>query len=88
MCIRDSLEARNNLGNTLYRTRELNAAIAEFRELIQLAPSFRDAHNNLANALYESGDVQTAMVEYREAIRLSPDSADTHYNLANVLRCV
>ena len=48
------------------------AAIAQFREALQLNPAFADAHLNLAIALRQAGRMEEATSHYNEALRLNP----------------
>ncbi len=76
-----AFQAHFQLGLILRRKKDLDGAIAEFRETIRLQPDFAEAHANLASALDDKGDRAGAVGEYRELVRIHPDDADAHYTL-------
>jgi Tfp pilus assembly protein PilF len=49
---------------------ELDAAIAEFREAIKLAPKNPEVHNTLGNALRAKGERESARAAFLEGARL------------------
>lgn len=63
---------------------QVDTAIKELREAIQLAPAFADAHYNLGSALLAQGNITDAIASYRRAIELDPDYAEAHNNLAEI----
>jgi len=78
--------ARNNLG-IIRRDRGQNTmALADFREVVRLAPNYPQGHNNLGNALLTAGQAASAEAEYRRALELWPAFATARVNLGNVLR--
>ncbi len=66
--------------------RELDEAIASFRQAIAFKPDFAQAHNNLGGALVEKGQLDEGITAYRNAIRIMPDYAGAHYNLGIALQ--
>lgn len=66
--------------------RDLDEAIAEFREAIRLAPQCSGAYNNLGVALGQKKDSTGAIAALREAIRLDPNSDAPHNNLGIVFQ--
>ncbi|MGA2787094.1 MAG: tetratricopeptide repeat protein [Verrucomicrobiota bacterium] len=77
--------AYNNLGTILTRKGEVDAAIADLKKALEIAPDFFEAHNNLGNALLQKGRVDEAMDHFRMAVEIAPFSAVSHYNLGNTL---
>jgi tetratricopeptide (TPR) repeat protein len=73
-----------NWGLLLAEDRQLDAAIAHYREALRLDPGYAKARTNLGWALAAQGRLEEAVVEYREALRLRPDLAAAHNNLAVV----
>src|SRR4051794_38530711 len=57
------------------RRGDFPAAIAAFRQLIQLGEDSPELRNNLGIALYQSGDFGGALREFAAALPKSPDSA-------------
>jgi tetratricopeptide (TPR) repeat protein len=64
---------------------EPDAALADYRQCVALAPQHAWAHLNLGNALRAKGQPEEAIAEFREAIRLKPDLAEAHYDLGVAL---
>src|SRR5712692_4976506 len=83
---RDKVKERFDVANALAEQNRWSDAIAEYREVLRLAPRFAEAHYNLANALQAKGDRAGAIAEYRAALSAAPPGdPDTHFNLANAL---
>jgi tetratricopeptide (TPR) repeat protein len=59
-----------------------DAAAAEWRRVIEQAPTFPYAYNNLGTLYNHMGRDLEAILLYRKAIELYPDDADFHVNLA------
>ncbi|MGD0999583.1 MAG: tetratricopeptide repeat protein [Candidatus Brocadiia bacterium] len=57
-------------------------AAAEWRRVIEQAPTFPYAYNNLGTLYNHMGRDLEAILLYRKAIELYPDDADFHLNLA------
>jgi Flp pilus assembly protein TadD len=72
-------------GTALFGKRNLDGAIAEYREAIRLDPNYTEAHDNLGVALGYKGDVDGGIAEIREAIRISPNYAEAHSDLGAAL---
>ena len=70
------VEARTLLGYVELEVRgDANAAIREYRKVIELKASSAEAHSNLAVALKKRGDLTEAIVSLNKAIELKPDFA-------------
>ncbi len=68
-----------------HRAGRLEAAIAGYRKVLRLDPSFPQAHNNLAVALRAVGRPREAAASYRRALELKPNYPAAHANLAGTL---
>ncbi len=77
--------AYNNLSFALREQKDLQAAAAAARRMIELDPKSAVAHNTLGLALREDKDLPGAIAEYRKAIELHPGYVAAHYNLGNAL---
>ena len=65
--------AHNNLGDYLYREGDINAAIEQYHEAIQIDPNAFESLNNLAQALAAKGQYDEAIVLYRRAVQIRPN---------------
>ncbi len=63
----------------------LAEAVAEYREVLRLAPNQHRVWNNLGIALKLQGNVEESEKCHREALRVAPDYVEGHYNLGVVL---
>jgi Flp pilus assembly protein TadD len=81
----DDPELANNLGLTLERMGQLDAAIARFAQAVQLDGKRWAYHFNLAHAVSMRQDWNRAIAEYRLARDLFPTDYATQYNLAMTL---
>jgi Flp pilus assembly protein TadD len=78
-------ELVNNLGLTLERLGQLDAAIARYAQAVQLDAKIWAYHFNLAHAVSMRQDWDRAIAEYRLARDLFPTDYATQYNLAMTL---
>jgi tetratricopeptide (TPR) repeat protein len=81
----DSPGAHYNLGTVLQAGRQLDEAIACYRQAIDLDPRYFSAHFNLGGVLDAKGRSDEAIVSYRQALDLNPKDARVHYNLGKAL---
>jgi len=83
----DSIESQayNKLGNDLMKQGDLTAAIASYKNAINLQPDIPDLHNKLGKVLTQQGDLTEAIAFYKNATVLKPDFVDAHNNLGNAL---
>ena len=77
--------AHNNLGQTLARLGEGEAALTHLEEAVRLEPTRWAYQFNLAHALGEAGWWNRAAAHYRQATQLRPDDPSGRYNLARAL---
>jgi tetratricopeptide (TPR) repeat protein len=72
---KNSLQAATfatNSGNRLLNAGDLDGAISQFRNAVQLAPSYARAHQQLAIALSRKGQATEAQEEFKKASELDP----------------
>jgi serine/threonine protein kinase/Flp pilus assembly protein TadD len=74
-----------NRGRAYRDAREMDAAIADLRKSVALAPRYATAHYLLGTALVLKGDLDGASAAYRRAIALKPSLASAHDALGVVL---
>jgi tetratricopeptide (TPR) repeat protein len=75
----------DNLGLTLERQGDLDAAILEYREALRINPLYQRSLANLGLALARKGELDAAIGLYHEALRISPDYREVHNNLGLAL---
>jgi|WetSurMetagenome_2_1015567.scaffolds.fasta_scaffold393823_1 Ca-activated chloride channel homolog len=79
-----SIAAGYNLGNSLYKQKQFDAAAQRYKEL---PGKQKDDHTlnsdyyNLGNALYKSGKYQECVDAYKNALRKMPGDMDAKHNL-------
>lgn len=72
-----------NRGNGLMSQKQFDAAMAEYREILRVDPTFKPAvvHNNIATAMFLRGDQDGAIAEMHEALRINPADPEKHNTL-------
>ena len=80
----DNIDALNNLGISLLRAGNPNAALQPFQKMAALSLKSADAQFNLGTAYDEIGLYPDAETAYREAIASAPDHVMAYSNLAGV----
>ena len=78
----DWLEARINLGATLYQLGRMEEAERHFRQALKHDTQNATLHFNLGCVLDEQRRFEEAIVHLRRAVEISPAYADAHFNLA------
>ncbi|MGD0814604.1 MAG: tetratricopeptide repeat protein [Verrucomicrobiota bacterium] len=78
-------EAHLHLGRSLLLKGELDTAIVEFRQALQINPGCAKAQNNLANSLLHKGSIAEAIDHFQHALRIEPADLATQNILAWLL---
>ncbi|HKT88022.1 MAG TPA: tetratricopeptide repeat protein [Candidatus Sulfotelmatobacter sp.] len=78
-------EAHYNLGAMLQARKDLEGAIAEYREAMKLRPQDAAGNNALGGALVAAGHPEQAAEYLQTALKARPDYFDAHYNLGFAL---
>ncbi len=78
----DWLEARINLGATLYQLGRMEEAEDHFRAALERDAGNSTLHFNLGCVLDEMGRFDEAVSHLKRAVDLAPSYADAHFNLA------
>jgi tetratricopeptide (TPR) repeat protein len=81
-----SVLAQNSLGNVLYSSGRVSAAIARYEQELRVDPGVPDAHNNLGMVFAGQGRLPEATAELETALRLKPNYPDALVNLGTVLQ--
>jgi Ca-activated chloride channel homolog len=79
-----SVAAGFNLGNSLYRQKQFDAAVQRYKELPEKQKDgqmISKDYYNLGNALYKSGKYQECIDAYKNALRKMPGDMDAKHNL-------
>jgi tetratricopeptide (TPR) repeat protein len=77
--------AHNNLGYAFDAKGQLEEAIPQFRQALEINPDYATAHNNLGVDLVQQGKFGEAMAHFKLALATAPGYADAHCNLGNIL---
>lgn len=78
----DWMEARINLGATLYQLGRMEEAEKHFRGALEQDAQNSTLHFNLGCVLDEQGRFDAAITHLKRAVDLAPAYADAHFNLA------
>ena len=81
----NSWMAYNNLGVVQLEKGNLDNAIDDYRQSLQLHPEYPEALYNLGSALLQKGETDKAIELCEEALRLQPTDVDAHVVLGNAL---
>ena len=76
------IEARINLGTTLYQLGRMESALEQFKKAVELEPDNALAEFNLGCVLQQIGDLNKAIQHLARSVELMPALADAHLNLA------
>ncbi len=85
-----SQQARYHLeqGQILYDAGKIDAAVAEWKETLRLAPQTAQAHHLLGLAFRDQKDHTQAATAFQQALRLEPDNATAHVHLARAFEAL
>ncbi|MGB5900443.1 MAG: tetratricopeptide repeat protein [Geitlerinemataceae cyanobacterium] len=78
-------EQHLNLGNTLWKQEQPEAAIQCYRTAIELDPKYVPAYQNLGTALVKQKQWKEAILAYRQALELEPNSIKVRSQLGKAL---
>ena len=81
----ENARAHNNLGNALYKQRNLTGAMEEYVQALRLKPYYGDALYNFGVSLADMGKFEEAETYYRLALKAKPGHVDAHNNLGIAL---
>jgi tetratricopeptide (TPR) repeat protein len=69
-------------GNEYIQDGELEKAVDEYKQALELEPENVDVLTNLGVVYYNLGRLDEAIAEYLKATEIAPEDADVHSNLA------
>jgi protein O-mannosyl-transferase len=81
----DCWMARNNLGFVLTQKGEVDEAMAQFQQALQINPKDPPSWNNVGNVLFHWGKVDEAIPYFQKALQLNPDYTEALNNLGSAL---
>ncbi len=81
----DFVEARHSLAHALLGQGRLDAAAAQFEQVLASRPNLAEAHYGSGNALWQLGKFDEAVVQFRQGLALRPDDVERHDFLARLL---
>jgi len=84
-CTSGNWVAHENLGNALFKQKQLAEAVRNYEQTVQLKPNDAQAYYDLGIALAAQGDTARALEQYERALEFKPDYADAHVNIGNLL---
>ena len=73
-------------GNAKSSRGDMDGAIADYTQAIQLRPDFAEAYNSRGSAKQRKGDLDWALIDYARAIELNPGYAPAYNNRGSVER--
>lgn len=80
-----SPEAYNIRGGKELEAGHWQAAAAQFRKGLELAPNEPSLRHRLGTALYQMGETRGAVEQFEQVLRTSPDYARSHFSLGVLL---
>ena len=77
--------AHNNLAGTQLERGQLNEAIANYREALEIKPEVAQVQSNLGNALVRGGNVEEAIVHLQKALQIDPAYPEAYNHMGSAL---
>jgi Flp pilus assembly protein TadD len=71
----------NVLGNSYFTCGQVDQAITEYRQAVEIQPGEPGTHYNLGQAYFKKGITEAAEAEYKNALQLNPAYLPAHSNL-------
>ena len=75
----------NNLGLVFLKRGQINKAIEQFQNALEINPNHEEAHSNLGIALVQKGQVDEAVVQYQKVLEIDPNFLGAYSNLGIAL---
>jgi len=77
--------AHHNLGSALYQKGQVEEAIRQYQEALEIKPNYVSALDSLGLALAKNGQADEAIGQYRKALEINPAYEKAHNNLGHAL---
>jgi Tfp pilus assembly protein PilF len=84
-CTSSNSVAHNNMGLAFAKNGEVEKAIGQFRQALEIHPDDGEVRYNLGVCFFVKGDLDEAVTQYRKALETAPDNAQIHNNLGTAL---
>ncbi|PIZ06494.1 MAG: hypothetical protein COY57_01680 [Flavobacteriales bacterium CG_4_10_14_0_8_um_filter_32_5] len=68
-----------NSGVQKIEAKNLNGAVEDFNQAIELLPSFEKAYFNRGSVKYQLKNYNEAIVDFNKVVELNPDSNNAHF---------
>lgn len=72
----------NDRGVSYHVQYDMENAIREYKQALQIEPDFIEARNNLGAAYYMIGKIELGIIEWQKALELNWNICEIHHNLA------
>ena len=70
-------------GNARWQQGNVDAAITNYKNALNIQSNYPDAENNLGSALLQKNEVAQAILHFQKALQLNPGDAQIHNNLGS-----
>jgi len=84
-CTSRNSVAHNNIGYVLYQKGDVEDAIKQYDQALEINPNYAQAHFNLGVVHLKRGEVDDAIAEYDHALAIMPDYMEAHFDLGTAL---
>jgi tetratricopeptide (TPR) repeat protein len=84
-CTSRNSVAHNNIGYVLYQKGDIEDAINQYNQALEINPNYAQAHFNLGVVFLKRGEVDDAIAEYNQALQIMPDYLEAHFDLGAAL---
>ena len=84
-CTSRNSVAHNNIGYVLYQKGDVEDAIKQYNQALEINPNYAQAHFNLGVVHLKRGEVDDAIAEYNHALAIMPDYMEAHFDLGTAL---
>jgi protein O-mannosyl-transferase len=76
--------AQNTVGLIFFSRGQLDEAVTQFQNVLQIYPNFADAHCNLGSAFFQRGQPEEGVAQFQKALEINPNLVEAHSNLGSI----
>ena len=84
-CTSRNSVAHSNYGYVLYQKGDVQDAIRNYKEALEINLDYAQAHFNLGVVFLNRGELEDAIAEYKQALKIDPDYMEAHFDLGSAL---